>query len=516
MAMAPLLLAGAMGSCGEEAQPPIVMPEGIIPEEIGDGTWQKPLQCWQANKGTTVDGRTSNWVTGYIVGTVDTSVSSTMKEESFAIGVPCSSNTNMVIAQYPYDPEVWAEKNYTWKDCVTVQLPSGNVRNSLNLVDNPGNFNKQVSLRGTTGSKYCGAYGVRSTADFNWGPEGRYEDPITEIGANYYCDFTQSGDINYFKEWGWKTVNTKGGLTGWYVKNNNGEQFATCSAYLGTEFGGPYENWLVSPGIDIDNATAKTVSFETQAGYTTTSECNLTVYVLTKPSPKSCEPVQLHCVIARAPASGFSKLTESGTIDLSQFSGKIYIGFRYFAEAGGQNNSTEFHITNFNLGGATPPPDPDAMEVTPPTDKTFKLATEIKSGKWYALTHGNMVAQPVEEEKSYGYLVGKSFIKVTSDSFVTSSLNAFLFTKEGEGYTIRDHYGRFLYLDSNPTHVSFQVSTKRPYANYKWKAEIIDGVVKLTNEGRDNVIEWSTQYKNFTTVVGDDYAGGGPVLYEMQ
>lgn len=507
-----LAIVGAgLTSCSEDyAQPPIVIPEsdGLI----GDGTWENPLQAWQAAKGTMPGDRTSNWVTGYIVGWVDTSVGNTMNENSFVIGIPCNVNTNMVIAQYPYDAEEWKKMDYTWKDCVSVQLPSGHVRTALNLMDNPDNFNKQVSLRGTTGSKYCGVYGVRSVADFNWGDKGKYEEPITPIGSSYYCNFDISADINYYIERGWKNTAVSGGLSGWYVKNNSGQQFATVSAYLGSANSGPYENWLISPGIDIDKADEKTVSFITQAGYQA-QNCTLEVFVMTKATPRECEPVKLGAVIAQAPASGFSAWTESGLIDLSEFSGKIYIGFRYYAAAGGQNNSTEFHVDNFNLGGAEVPVDPNKPVLDPILEHTFVKAAEVKSGKKYAMVHGTQYATPIQEGYSYGYLVGADFQFVTPDSFITTNLNAFTFEKEDEGYTIRDYYGRYLYLDA--THTSFQISEQKPTANYLWKVEYSGGHFNISNVGRGNFIEWADKFSNFSTVVATGYAQQGPELFEM-
>ena len=37
------------------AQTPAVIPGGF--DVIGDGSWERPLQVWQVNLGTTVDGR---------------------------------------------------------------------------------------------------------------------------------------------------------------------------------------------------------------------------------------------------------------------------------------------------------------------------------------------------------------------------------------------------------------------------------------------------------------------------
>lgn len=513
MAAVALAVAGFYSCSDELAQPPFSIPEenGLI----GDGSWEKPLQCWQANEGTTVDGRTSNWVTGYIVGWVDTSVGNTMKPESFRIGVPCNVNTNMVIAQYPYDELKWDSLQYTWENCVTVQLPSGGVRDALNLQSNPDNYNKQVSLRGTTGSKYCGVYGVRSVGDYNWGPEGKYEEPIAPIDDTYYCNFDASGDINYYLERGWRLYNTQGGLSGWYIKMNNGEQFATVSAYLGTETGGPYENWIVTPGFEIEKLKEKTVSFLTQAGYTS-EDSSLEVYVMEEyQSPKAAKMTRLECVVAQAPASGFSAWTDSGLLDLSQFSGKIYIGFRYYASAGGQGYSTEFHLDNVNIGGAEVPVDPNAPVIEPVKDVTYKLATEVKDGRKYAFVHDSQVAIPIQEGFSYGYLNGTPFEFVTPDSFVSSNMNAVTFIKEDDGYLLRDYYGRYFFLDNVVSHTSINVSSAKPTTNYLWKVEYRNGRFNIQNIGRGNYIEWSDYYKNFTTVAEDAYANGGPALYEM-
>ncbi len=163
--------------CVEQAQPPVVIPDDA---PLGNGDWNNPLQAWQAHLGTTNGDREVNWVTGYIVGWINTDLGSAMTERSCVFGPPCNVNTNLVIAQYPYDPATWAELGYTWKNCVSVQLPSGDVRSALNLADHPENFNRQVTIKGTTGVKYCSVYGVKFTESYNWGDEGIYEEPAVE------------------------------------------------------------------------------------------------------------------------------------------------------------------------------------------------------------------------------------------------------------------------------------------------------------------------------------------------
>lgn len=505
MAAVALCVGAAMTSCDDElAQAPVVQPA----DEIGDGTWQNPMQTWQAHLGTTVGDRTSNWVTGYIVGWIDTSVSNTMK--GARIGTPCNVATNMLIAQYPYDEEKWAEMGYTIDDCATVQLPSGAVRTALNLMDNPGNFNKQVSLRGTTGSKYCGAYGVRQANDFNWGAIGRYEEPIREITDSYFCDFTASRDINYYKERGWSTYMISGGLTGWYWKSNSGVDFLTTSAYLGSATGGPYENWLVSPAFDLDRAKEKTLSFSSQAG--NAADSSLEVYVMKHKNPQAGEPVKLECVIAQAPASGYSSWTKSGTIDLSGFSGTVYIGFRYYSAHGGSGNSSDFGVTDFNIGNADPA---DWEVVDPATLGTFRRVEAVHDGGKYAFVFDGKLMLPLPEASRYGNFPVKS-VKMSDGTISVSREYAFTLTESADNagqYTVQDAYGRFIYMYG--TFTNFNVSATMPADGPWWTFTPSDGIFEIRNAFRNLVLVYDESRDYMTSVQPASYKGNGAEIYEL-
>ena len=506
MAVAAVAMSGSLASCDEDlAYAPITMPA----DEIGDGSWERPLQAWQAQLGTTVDGRTSNWVTGYIVGFIDTSVANNIS--AAVIGTDGAVQTNMLIAQYPYDAEKWEELGYTAEDCATVQLPSGIVRTTLNLADNPDNFNRQVSLRGTTGSKYCGAYGVRQANDFNWGPKGRYEQPITEMGDSYFCDFTASRDINYYIERGWSTFMIKGGLSGWYWKNNSGVSFLTVSAYLGTSTGGPYENWVVSPAFDLDKAREKTLSFSTQGAYA--NESTLEVYIMTAKNPQACEPVKLDCVIAQAPDSGYSAWVNSGTIDLSEYSGTVYIGFRYWSASGGQNGSSDFGMTDFNIGGA----DPAEWEIIDPTTLgTFRRTETITSGKQYALVfNSNQLMLPLADGSRYGNFGVRAVAPENGEITINKDYSFTLSAIDGaeNQYAIIDPYGRYVYMTGTFTNFNVDLTEKD---DYRWSfTPDADGVFKILNTGRNLVMVYDAARNYIGTAGSSFYQGNGAELYEL-
>lgn len=147
------------GEGGDTPTPPEV-------ETEGDGTEAKPYTVADVfkldNPGTTA------WVKGVIVGVMNYVDGAATDAEKYQFSTTVGGvNTNFVIAATDKD----FGTNY-----VTVQLTKGAVRDALNLVANPGNMGKEVSLLGELTS-YMGPVGVRNVSDFNI--EG-YTPPVVE------------------------------------------------------------------------------------------------------------------------------------------------------------------------------------------------------------------------------------------------------------------------------------------------------------------------------------------------
>ena len=505
------VLAVAMGSmaltsCNEDlAVPPYSIPENSQP---GNGTWNNPMQCWQVKEGITIDGHVANWVTGYIVGFIDTGISNTVKG-AVLLEDPqqASVASNVLIAEIPYNKEKWDELGMTAEDCVSVQLPSGSaVRSAINLSNNPGNLGRLVSLRGVTGQKYCGMFGIRQTGDYNWGERGRYEPETFDAGETYFCNFSISRDMNYYIEHGWKRSIIKGDLDQWTVRERGDRSYAYISAYYGNLTDGPYENWLVTPALNLDEAAAKTLSFATSCNGASVGT-TLEAYVLTTQYPRGCEPVKLECNVAPVqPGGGQAPWTASGEIDLSEFSGVIYIGFRYYAEAGGSTNNTEYMVTDVNLGGANP----EEWVVDDPTIKaTYQLADTFNTEDIYLMVCNDHIVQPLAESYSYGAMTLGA--EVDGDTVNSLTTYAFTFTEVEEGkYTIQDAFGRYIFLQG--TYDTFNTNLILPETGGYWSVENVDGVFKITNLEMNKVISYSSR-GDVRTVAASAYNGGGPRLY---
>lgn len=91
------------------------------------------------------------WVCGYIVGGDLTSASASFDE-------PFSSRTNILLG-----PKSSTED----KDaCLSVQLPAGELRDVLNLVDNPQLLRHKVYLRGDIVEAYFGVPGIKNVSEY--------------------------------------------------------------------------------------------------------------------------------------------------------------------------------------------------------------------------------------------------------------------------------------------------------------------------------------------------------------
>ena len=87
------------------------------------------------------------WVCGYIVGCA----TSTSKIEFSA---PFSKSTNIVLGER----SVTTDRDW----CLSVELPAGDLREALNLLDNPSNLGRRVRIKGTLAPSYYGIPGLKS------------------------------------------------------------------------------------------------------------------------------------------------------------------------------------------------------------------------------------------------------------------------------------------------------------------------------------------------------------------
>lgn len=300
------------------------------------GTKEKPYTVANVQAGATGTGV---WVKGYIVGWIDGKTLADGAKFN-ADGVTVSSNVMLADA---------ADAATTAK-IIPVQLPSGEIRKAVNLQDNPANYKKEVLLKGNLVA-YFGVPGLKEVSaaviDGKEYPMGVDDQPSGDVVTSLDENFDASTDIPA----GWFQKQAAGDKA-WYVRNFSENNYITMSGFKGTA---PFDQWLLSPAIDMDKVSDKTLTFDTQVngyGATTTT---LKVYIVTDPA-NLATATELKATFATAPAAGadgktkYSEWVKSGNVDLAKYKGKVYIAFRY--QASKDANYATWCVDNVKLNAA--------------------------------------------------------------------------------------------------------------------------------------------------------------------
>lgn len=96
-------------------------------------------------------GEEDVWVSGYIVG-------GDLTSSSASFSPPFSSRTNLVLGP--------RSSTSSRSSCLSVSLPSGYIRDELNLVDNLSLLGRKVCLKGDIVESYYGLSGLKNLTDF--------------------------------------------------------------------------------------------------------------------------------------------------------------------------------------------------------------------------------------------------------------------------------------------------------------------------------------------------------------
>ncbi len=300
--------AALMTSCSDVPAPyEIKSPDDV--DLVGTGTKEDPYNVATAQMKQ--DGSVA-WVQGYIVGVMETNVDPFTA--NFA--APFSTSSNLMIADNPDE-----EKS---KNCLMVQLPTGDIRTALNLVDHADNLKQPVILQGTLTS-YFSAAGLKDVSagvfkgEEIGGEEGG-EGETPEGNLIFEEKFTANeGDFTI------KNVTLPEGSSyvwKWEQYQTN-PPYMKASAYIGGNKAS--ESWLISPAINLSDATKATLVFKHAHKFGVDKTKELTLWA-TEAGKEAWEQLTIPNY-----GSGESwTMVSSGNIDLSKYAGKeVQVGFKY-------------------------------------------------------------------------------------------------------------------------------------------------------------------------------------------
>ena len=298
-------------------------------------------------------------VKGYIVGSID---DKSIDDANFSGNAVLK--TNLLIADNADETDI--------AKCLAVQLPSGKVRDALNLVDNPDNYKKFVTLTGSL-EKYFGVTGLKSISAYSIDgvtpeepetPETPANAYISEAFTNGFGSFTTQETVGDFA---WVSDATYGAKASGYA--NGASQDA--------------ESWLISSAIDFTNETAAYISFDyvINKGDAGAAAANHKL-VITSNYTGDVATTEWTEVNYGAVNNGDWTFHNTGKIALPESmmgQAAVVIAFKYMSTTA---NSSTWEIKNVEVAsgtGATPEqpetPKPEEPE-TPETPETPVIPTE--------------------------------------------------------------------------------------------------------------------------------------------
>lgn len=306
-----LFLPALLTSCDDDKNYPPV----IVPEDYGSGAWNSPISVNQVLGGSDGSGV---WMSGYIVGWIDTGISNAYTVENVKFSADnVTVQSNIILAASPDETDI--------TKCVPIQLVSGSApRSALNLKDHPENLGKLVSIKGNC-DRYFGTNGFKSVSAYNWGATGIEETtpdtPDTPSDATEVYKADKSAGLSAFTfdnillpegaTYIWK-VDTKYGLVASSFFNK------ACHAS---------DAWAVSPVIDLSGYKDANFSFRHAANKFDSEDnfkanCSVAVRI---------EGGDWTTVSVPNMDLGMSwTFQDSGTISIRDFAGKkIQLGFHY-------------------------------------------------------------------------------------------------------------------------------------------------------------------------------------------
>lgn len=274
----------------------------------------------------------SAYVKGYIVGSLKNG-SFTASNASFTAEGAVASN--IMIA----DDASCTDFNLV----AAVQLVSkSDIRTSLNLIDNPGNLGKQLTIAGNV-IKYCGHMGVKSPTAFTLGEGGGTtpDDPVTPPVAGPLFSETFGAGMGDFTT---ENVTLPEGLS-YIFKADTQYGYIKATGYADkTNF--ETEAYLVSPVFDATKASKLTAKFDQALNFFASIDAAKTEAT----------------IVARVEGGEWQTLTiptypektgwtfvNTGDIDLAAFDGKKFqIAFRYTST---DTKAGTWEIKNFEING---------------------------------------------------------------------------------------------------------------------------------------------------------------------
>jgi len=210
-----------------------------------EGSRDEPYTTGQAIE---MQGQGYNaWVSGYIVGSVKGGVNEVSSNDDIIFGASAELPNNIVIAASPDETD--------WNKCLAVNLPQNtDLRTYANLVENPGNYKKSISLRGAFDT-FLGMSGVID----NPGTAESFQIEGLDLGGSGISEAIYSG-LESSSDFTFENIVLPSAASYIWIWDQSYKYLKASAFVSGTSYAS--DSWAISPTIDLTGYVGVKAEFQ--------------------------------------------------------------------------------------------------------------------------------------------------------------------------------------------------------------------------------------------------------------
>ncbi|NDW10580.1 choice-of-anchor J domain-containing protein [Dysgonomonas sp. 520] len=219
---------------------------------------------------------------------------------------------------------------------------------------------------------------------------------------------------------GW-TAYAESGSRKWQAKVHSGNGYAQMSANGGT---GKYTTWMISPEIDLGTKQGYDFSFDVTVGYWNASCMQVLISTsanaAANPTAATWVDITDKFTIPTTPTNGYGTLSPAGSFNLDNYSGKVYIAYKYDGDVT-QTQTTTFQVDNVKVSkevkGLT-------IEDAEPKYESYTFS----KGEWKAVGASVLTLQPADYKEMGGSYLSAAVAQTRIIQYLNTHRN---YTNEG-------------------------------------------------------------------------------------
>ena len=188
---------------------------------------------------------------------------------------------------------------------------------------------------------------LRNTDNFSAMNKERCAEPEPLFYENFE-DISNTGVGVWINLDGWENISESNGTEKWEARDFSGNTYASISAYKTGETS--MTVWLITPEIDLDGSSDEILTFQSKDAYNNGDGLEVFISSNFSGNVSTASWTEVDAKLAEGTSTGFAQnFTDSGPIDLSSYSGKVRIAFKY--TGGDPSLTTTYQIDEIKILG---------------------------------------------------------------------------------------------------------------------------------------------------------------------